>query len=39
MTITKMYEARNHLLICAEYADPEFHKHSAAHIMISLDKK
>ena len=32
-----MYEARNHLLICAEYADPEPHKHSAAHIMISLD--
>ncbi len=31
MTITKMYEARNHLLICAEYADPEFHKHSAAY--------
>ena len=32
-----MYEARNHLLICAEYADPEPHKHSAAHIMVSLD--
>ena len=32
-----MYEARNHLMICAEYADPEPHKHTAAHIMISLD--
>lgn len=25
------------MLICAEYADPEPHKHSAAHIMVSLD--
>mgnify|MGYP003291238087 CR=1 FL=1 len=24
-------------MICAEYADPKLHKHSAAHIMISLD--
>lgn len=32
-----MYEARNHLLICTEYADPEPHKHGAAHIMVSLD--
>ena len=32
-----MYEAGNHLLICAEYADPEPHKHSAAHILLSLD--
>ena len=32
-----MYETGNHLLICAEYADPEPHKHSAAHIMVSLD--
>lgn len=32
-----MYEAGNHLLICADYADPEPHKHSAAHIMVSLD--
>ena len=32
-----MYEAGNHLLVCAEYSDPELHKHNAAHIMISLD--
>ena len=32
-----MYETGNHLLICADYADPEPHKHSAAHIMVSLD--
>ena len=32
-----MYETGNHLLICAEYADPKPHKHSAAHIMVSLD--
>lgn len=35
--MTKIYEAGNHLLICAEYSDPELHSHSAAHIMISLD--
>lgn len=34
-----MYETGNHLLVCAEYADPELHSHSAAHIMISLDNK
>ena len=34
-----MYEAGNHLLVCAEYSDPELHKHNAAHIMISLDDK
>ena len=27
------------MLICAEYSDPELHRHSAAHIMISLDDK
>lgn len=32
-----MYEANNHLMICAEYADPEQHQHSAAHIMLSLN--
>ena len=25
--------------MCAEYSDPELHKHNAAHIMISLDDK
>ena len=34
-----MYEAGNHLLVCAEYSGPEMHKHNAAHIMISLDDK
>ena len=34
-----MYEAGNHLLVCAEYSDPELHSHSAAHIMISLGEK
>lgn len=32
-----MYEAGNHLLVCADYSDPEVHSHSAAHIMVSLD--
>lgn len=34
-----MYEAGNHLLVCADYSDPELHRHSAAHIMISLEDK
>ena len=34
-----MYEAGNHLLVCAEYSDPELHRHNAAHIMISLNGK
>lgn len=34
-----MYEAGNNLLICAEYSNPELHRHNAAHIMISLDEK
>ena len=33
------YEAGNHLLVCAEYSDPELHRHNAAHIMISLNGK
>ena len=27
------------MLVCAEYSDPELHKHNAAHIMISLNDK
>jgi len=34
-----MYENGNHLLVCADYSDPKVHSHSAAHIMISLDKE
>ena len=34
-----MYETRNHLLVNAEYSDPELHSHSAAHIMISLNNE
>jgi len=34
-----MYDAGNHLLVCAEYQDPDLHRHRAAHIMISLDDK
>ena len=26
-------------MVCAEYSDPELHRHNAAHIMISLDGK
>ena len=31
-----MYEAGNHVLVCADYSEPKLHSHSAAHIMISL---
>ena len=34
-----MYEEGNHLLVCAGYSDPELHRHSAAHILISLGGK
>ena len=34
-----VYEAENHLLVCAQYSQPELHCHSAAHIIISLDDK
>ena len=32
-----IYEARNHLLICADYVEPVMHSHRAAHIIISLE--
>ena len=31
-----IYEAGNHLLICADYVEPVMHSHSAAHLMVSL---
>ena len=34
-----IYEAGNHLLVCADYIEPVLHSHSAAHIMISLDNE
>lgn len=34
-----IYEAGNHLLICADYVEPVMHSHSAAHIMISLENE
>ena len=34
-----MYEAGNHLLVCADYSDPQMHSHSAAHMMISLENE
>lgn len=34
-----IYEAENHLLVCAQYSQPELHCHSAVHIIISLDDK
>lgn len=37
--MTKLYEARNHILICTGYADPEAHRHMAAHIILSPEKQ
>ena len=34
-----IYEAGNHLLICADYIEPVLHSHSAAHVMISLENE
>ena len=34
-----IYEAGNHLLVCADYIEPVLHSHSAAHIMISLENE
>ena len=34
--MTKLYEAGNHMLICADYDDPAEHRHMAAHIIVSM---
>lgn len=34
--MNEIYLAKNHLMIKTEYKDPEVHRHSAAHILISL---
>jgi len=35
--MTKLYEAKNHILIHTGYADPIEHRHMAAHIIVSLN--
>lgn len=35
--MNEIYLAKNHLMIKTEYKDPEMHRHSAAHILISLE--
>ena len=37
--ITKLYEAKNHILIHAGYDNPVMHRHMAAHIIISANGK
>ncbi len=34
--MNEIYLAKNHLMIKTEYKDPEMHRHSATHILISL---
>lgn len=34
--MNEIYLAKNHLMIKTEYKDPEMHRHSAAHILVSL---
>lgn len=33
--MTRLYESRSHMLICAGYADPGAHCHKAAHMILS----
>ena len=35
--MNEIYLAKNHLMIITEYKDPEVHRHSAAHILISTE--
>lgn len=35
--MNEIYLAKNHLMIKTEYSDPEIHRHSAAHIVLSLN--
>ena len=35
--MTKLYEAQNYILIHTDYADPEAHRHMAAHIILGLE--
>lgn len=37
--MTKLYEAHNHILIHAGYANPMEHRHMAAHIIVAIDGK
>ncbi len=37
--MTKMYEAKNHLLIHTGYVNPAEHRHMAAYIIISMEGK
>ncbi|MBR6543318.1 MAG: helix-turn-helix domain-containing protein [Anaerotignum sp.] len=34
--MTKLYEAGDHILLCAAYADPAEHRHMAAHIILAM---
>lgn len=35
--MSKLYEAHNHILLQADYRNPEEHRHMAAHILVSPD--
>ena len=35
--MSKLYEAKNHILIRPDYGDPAPHRHMAAHIIVSLN--
>ena len=35
--MTKLYEAKNHILLCTRDINPAKHRHAAAHIIVSLD--
>ena len=36
--MSKLYEAHNHILLQADYQNPQEHRHMAAHILVSPDR-
>lgn len=39
MNATEIYAAGNHILVKSGYGDPDMHRHSAAHILVSLGSR
>ena len=35
--MTKLYEAKNHILLCTRDVNPAEHRHAAAHVIVALD--
>ena len=37
--MTKLYEGKNHILLCTRDVNPAAHRHAAAHVIVSLDSR